>query len=221
MCEKEWKRARTEDQIEERLSQILESASSLFREIPYDGVTLKNIADRAGFTRSNLYRYFSSKEEIFSALYIRVAEQWVSDVEQTLQGKYSPEAFLEQWVKLLERHRQFLELTPLLALSLERYSSREAFREMKIEVSRLSLRLSWVLQVVLPSLSDQDIYHFLRTNQILVAGAWPMGQRTVLQEEVLDELGLPGMRIDFFETFRESLALVLSGLFAAGSGAFE
>src|SRR5260221_11847042 len=41
------------------------AAASLFAEIGYDAATMGAVAERAGSSIGNLYKYFASKEELF------------------------------------------------------------------------------------------------------------------------------------------------------------
>ena len=47
---------------------ILDVASELFVEQGYDGTSLREIAERLGFTKAALYYHFPSKDEILRAL---------------------------------------------------------------------------------------------------------------------------------------------------------
>jgi hypothetical protein len=47
---------------------ILEVAGELFTDHGYDVTSLREIADRLGFTKAALYYHFQSKEEILKAL---------------------------------------------------------------------------------------------------------------------------------------------------------
>ena len=47
---------------------ILAVATELFTEQGYDATSLRQIADRLGFTKAALYYHFQSKEQIFTAL---------------------------------------------------------------------------------------------------------------------------------------------------------
>lgn len=60
-----WQRARTDEQKEQRIAEILDAAARLQAQLDFDKITLAAIAKEANFTRSNLYKYFRSKEEIF------------------------------------------------------------------------------------------------------------------------------------------------------------
>ncbi|WP_231870349.1 MULTISPECIES: TetR/AcrR family transcriptional regulator [unclassified Marinomonas] len=52
-------------QKSERKEAIYQAAFTLFKEKGYEGVSFNGIAAQAGFTKSNMYRYFTSKEEVF------------------------------------------------------------------------------------------------------------------------------------------------------------
>ena len=58
-------RARSDEHKEERLSQIKEATAELFESCPYSEITLTTIAEKLGWSRANLYKYVTTKEEIF------------------------------------------------------------------------------------------------------------------------------------------------------------
>ena len=60
-----WQRARTDEKKNERKEAIYQAAFTLFKNNGYDKVSFNAIAVEAGFTKSNMYRYFCSKDEIF------------------------------------------------------------------------------------------------------------------------------------------------------------
>ena len=55
---------------------ILEAADTAFRELGFAGVSMEEIAQRAGLTRKTVYNLFASKEEIASRLAARVEAQY-------------------------------------------------------------------------------------------------------------------------------------------------
>lgn len=58
-------RARSDEQKEQRMTAIKQAASELFAERPYHEITLATIAERLGWSRAALYKYVSTKEDIF------------------------------------------------------------------------------------------------------------------------------------------------------------
>ena len=66
-------RARSDEHKEERLSQIKEATAELFAIAPYSEITLTTIAEKLCWSRANLYKYVTTKEEIFLEI---SAEKW-------------------------------------------------------------------------------------------------------------------------------------------------
>jgi AcrR family transcriptional regulator len=58
----------SESYKKEKVWFILDSASRVFIAKGFDETTMQDIVDACGFSRGNLYRYFSSTEEIFKAI---------------------------------------------------------------------------------------------------------------------------------------------------------
>ena len=82
-----WERARTETQKQQRISEILDAAARLYEAHRFEEITFVSIAREAKFTRSNLYKYFSSKEEIFLEFLKHDIILWRQDLVATLQKK--------------------------------------------------------------------------------------------------------------------------------------
>jgi len=64
-----WERARRPEQTAARRKEILNAAKALFAELEYEEISLNAIAREAGFSKPNVYRYFSTREEIFLAIF--------------------------------------------------------------------------------------------------------------------------------------------------------
>ena len=71
---------------------ILEISAELFSEQGYDGTSLRQIADRMGFTKAALYYHFQSKEEIIRALVAPIME-----VQSELHVRLAEARTLEDW----------------------------------------------------------------------------------------------------------------------------
>ena len=58
-------RARSEEQKQARMAEIKAAADSLFNSVTYQEITLSTIAGKLTWTRANLYKYVTTKEEIY------------------------------------------------------------------------------------------------------------------------------------------------------------
>ena len=61
-------RARSPEHKQERMDAIMAAADELFAERRYHHITMGAIAERLGWSRSNLYKYAATQEEIFLEL---------------------------------------------------------------------------------------------------------------------------------------------------------
>ena len=50
-------------------ARVLDAAEAVFAESGYAGATMAAIAERAGMSTGNVYRYFANKEALFLALF--------------------------------------------------------------------------------------------------------------------------------------------------------
>lgn len=100
---------------------ILEVARELFTEQGYDGTSLREIADRLGFTKAALYYHFQGKDQIMLAL-LEPAQILVGDLLGRLEKANGPEEWgdILCWVvgqmasnmalfRLLQRNRGAIE----------------------------------------------------------------------------------------------------------------
>jgi len=212
MCCKEWKRARNSNQKDHRINDILDAASRLFHNEEYEKVTMIMIAKEANFTRSNLYRYFSTKEEIFLSLYTKDIIKWQLDIIKNISGQECVEEFVNKWTAILMKQKRLLELSPYLALNLEKNSSRNVYIEVKKTIKELTIDLIPLLSKILPSLRQKDLIDLLLTSQVLVAGLWPMCNYSQMQLDVLNSLELDSFQLEFETFFNKAFTAYIVGL---------
>ncbi len=67
---------------EEIRQNILSAALDIFSSVGYEAATMKQIAESAGIAKSNLYRYYQSKSEIFHA----VADIAMKEIRRSIMG---------------------------------------------------------------------------------------------------------------------------------------
>jgi len=209
-----WQRARSPDQISQRTATILEAAGEVFSEMPYEKVTMRLIANRANFTRSNLYRYFNTREEIFLTLFRSDVDAWMNEMNDSfdLSSSVSIDSFVSLWTDILLRQKRLLRLSPLLAISLEKHVTERVYRDFKISLKDMALSVFPVFKKALTGFNKEAIGGFLLFNLALVAGAWPMSQYSEMQRSVLSEPDLSWMKMDFKDFLQKSIAAYLRGI---------
>ena len=98
---------RTADKIPENLSrrerlnlqqrdEILKVALDLFSEKSYPNVSMQEIAREAEFGMGTIYKFFSSKEDLYRSLILQMAERWHHTVLQALEQERNPLRAIEK-----------------------------------------------------------------------------------------------------------------------------
>jgi AcrR family transcriptional regulator len=92
---------RPDDEATSTRERILDIALELFTEQGYDKTSIRDIADRLGFTKAALYYHFKSKADILLELHLRLhslGEQLLDALEAMPDG----EARAQAWPRLLD-----------------------------------------------------------------------------------------------------------------------
>jgi AcrR family transcriptional regulator len=85
-----FQRARSEEQREIRRQAILDTARSMLDEMPAAEVGLNELSRRVGLAKSNVLRYFESREAVLLELLTGVLETWIAEVSQELADGVDP-----------------------------------------------------------------------------------------------------------------------------------
>ena len=115
----ELNRARTQDQKLFRRQQILDAAQAHFKDVGYEAFSMANLAKLSGVAKGTLYLYFTTREEVFLALYgqslVRWSEAFISGLPAAMherdycQRLHSTAMADEGFVPLLVRLEHIIE----------------------------------------------------------------------------------------------------------------
>jgi AcrR family transcriptional regulator len=101
-----------------RRNEILTAAQQIFETSPYDEVSMAQIADAAGVSRSTLYVYFPNREAIFGGMVeqgqIEFAQQFQLAMEQTGDFRERLKTMVSSILNFLSVHHSMYEkiITP-------------------------------------------------------------------------------------------------------------
>ena len=100
---------------QQRREQLLDTGAALFAEKPYDDVLMEDISARAGVSRSLLYHHFSSKRDLYVALFKRASDRFLARISTDPQLPLA-----EQLATALEAHIQSFVDHPFEAFTINR-----------------------------------------------------------------------------------------------------
>ena len=64
-----------------RKEEIIDACASLYEAMGFKDITIRDIGEKTSFTRTSIYNYFQTKEEIFLGLLQREYEAWTCDLK--------------------------------------------------------------------------------------------------------------------------------------------
>lgn len=114
------------EQTKKRRLQIIEAAAKAFASTGFHQTNMRQIADSAGFSVGNLYRYFSNKEELIVAF----IESQNDELEEGFQWLSSSKNYKKSLIQFLEACLKEYKDRNYAALMAEIYS--ESFRNDKV-----------------------------------------------------------------------------------------
>src|SRR3954470_16243756 len=79
--------ARQQAMTDQRRAHVLDAARSAFFELGLDGASIREIAQRAGYTPGAIYSYFANKEEVYGALLGESLERLNAQVAKACERK--------------------------------------------------------------------------------------------------------------------------------------
>ncbi|WP_033337516.1 TetR/AcrR family transcriptional regulator [Catenuloplanes japonicus] len=99
-----FQRARSEEQREIRRRAILDTAAAMLDEMPVADVSLNELSRRVGLAKSNVLRYFESREAVLLELLDVFLGDWLTELTSELAAGIAPHAAPEA------RARQLAEI---------------------------------------------------------------------------------------------------------------
>ena len=112
-----------------RREEIINACEKLYENMSFKEITIKEIGAVTSFTRTSIYNYFQTKEEIFLALMQREYEQWAEELSavSVRNNAMSAEDFADAIAISLEKRAQLLKL-----LAMNHYDMEENSREERL-----------------------------------------------------------------------------------------
>ena len=208
----EFKRARTEVQINTRKKAILSAAIDLLRtKSPLD-ITIRQLSKSAGIAPSGIYRYFENMESIFLEVHLNDLELIVESWEKNLAefeadlfriSEYIADSFLSN-----DRYLLLLLLTPTL---IERELSVERLVEHKMQLVQVMQRAAMALHSSGLNLGiDESVKTFGRIIAFAM-GLQPLANPSQPALKAMEKPELSIIKLDMKEELKQGIEIILKG----------
>lgn len=208
----EFIRARSTEQKLLRMNEIMEITDKLFRENTYHEITLTTIAEALNWSRGNLYKYVTTKEEIFLELYLKKQQDYFYDVKTSLANKsnLTEEEFADLWSNILYNNQDFLRYYSILTIIIETNVTVERLADFKKNVH---VELNEIIAILgkYSKISYDKAYILFGTLIFHASGLNNGCNINPIVKEAMIMAGLPELKIDFVFEFKQFMLMCLKG----------
>lgn len=203
----DFKRARSDKHIQERIQEIISAAAKIYDSAGYDGLSFSAISELTKFTRPTIYKYFNSKEEILLKILLSDMEGWVLSLVDSFKINkiYSIEEISDIWVNTITKNYRLLALYSMLFTSIEKNASLDALVEFKKGFYVVTDKAMKLMVQLFPKTETSVLYSFLVNQLALALGMYPMSQLTELQLKAHKASGIEHNTPDFKKSYKSTL----------------
>jgi AcrR family transcriptional regulator len=195
-----FQRARQPNQITERKEAVLRAALKLFQKHGLENVSLNDIAREIDSAKSNLYRYFESREHIYLLVLQKLAAEWEGRLYpalRRLKGKGTVAKVAEIVTQAYIDSAEYSELITVVNSVLEKNLTPELvvnFRSVFLERRK---RMADALAAALPNAAAERMFPLTLHIFLHVPGLWTFCYPTPGSKKLLDESEHSGLKFDF------------------------
>lgn len=196
-----------------RREEILNACAALYETTSFKDITLKDIGNATTFTRTSIYNYFQTKEEIFLALLQREYDLWNADLARLLaehEAMTVPQ-FSAALAHTLERRERLLKLLSMNHYDLESSSRPEKLVEFKLSYGESLRAVARCLEKFFPRMTVSDIQGFLYAFFPFLFGVYPYTFVTEKQRAAMEQAHVDYTFLTLYELVDSCVEKLLAG----------
>jgi AcrR family transcriptional regulator len=218
-----FKRARSEAQREQRRRVILDTAAVMLAEMPVAELSLNELSRRVGLAKSNVLRYFETREAVLLELLDGQLREWAAELGRVPTLPHgSPRArgdhLAEAMAGGLATRPMLCDLISAQAGVLERNVSTEiVLRHKRATLSTVN-ELSDIVRRHVPELQRDAVLTIISFTLLMSSAAWPHNRPTAAVLGAYEaDADIAAMHMEFAATIRQMIELSIAGLLARQS----
>ncbi len=172
-----------------RKEEIISAAESLYQKKGFKDITIQDIARETSFTRTSIYNYFETKEEIFMALLQKEYERWVEELDTVIKThtEMGRDDVADVLAVSLENRKLLLKLMSMNHFDMDENSRLERLVEFKVSYGASIKAVGRLLQKFCTDMSDGDRQDFIYSFFPFVYGIFPYTRVTEKQKTAMEK----------------------------------
>lgn len=204
----EYIRARSDDQKEERLNQIKSATAELFENFPYNEITLTTIADKLGWSRANLYKYVTTKEEIILEIARDKMTVYYSALLAAMPvgNNFSDEVIAEVWAGIVNAHQDYMRYVSYLNPVIETNVTVERLAVFKKQYYELAWQIQDRLSEML-KISKEEAYKVQLDVLLFASSNAICCYKNPLVQSALQMVSIIPPQMDFYRDMKDFILM--------------
>lgn len=203
----------SEELTNARKEEIIRACASLYETVSFKDITIKEIGAVTSFTRTSIYNYFQTKEEIFLALLQQEYERWIVDLDEmtAAHDTMTGDELAQKLAQSLERRILLLKLMSMNHYDMEENSRIERLVEFKTAYGNSIRALERLLKKFCLWMTSDDRQKFLYAFLPFVYGVYPYTVVTDKQKEAMEKAGTDFVYMTIYEMVYACTKQLLAG----------
>ena len=194
-----------------RKEEIINACEQLYQTMSFKDITLKEIGNVTSFTRTSIYNYFQTKEEIFLALYEREYDRWNAELVSILKDNesLSKKELADKIAVSISNREQLLKLLAMNNYDMEANSRPELLTSFKVAYGMSMQNICRLLQKFCPDMTVSEIQNFIYIFFPFMFGIYPYTAVTDKQRAAMKEANVDYVYQSIYEITHTCLCRLL------------
>ena len=196
-----------------RKGEIICACAKLYETMSFKDITIKEIGNVTSFTRTSIYNYFETKEEIFLALFQKEYELWVESLNALIEKNDSldKDKAISLFAHSLAERKILLKLLSMNHYDMEENSRLENLVSFKNAYGASLDAVSEYFSKFCPNMEKDDINSFIYTFFPFMFGIYPYTVVTEKQEKAMKTAGIEFEKYSVYEIIYNCVKKLLGG----------
>ena len=198
--------------IDVRKEEIINACEKLYENNNFKDITIKSIGEKTTFSRTSIYNYFQTKEEIFLALLKREYERWIDDLNEMYEQnqEMTKEMFADKLANTVAKRKNLLKLLSMNMYDMEENSRMEELIEFKRAYGNAIKMVRKCVDKFFNKMSDSEKEEFIFLFFPLMYGIYPYAEVTEKQMQAMEVANVPFKYLSIYDITYKGILKLLS-----------
>lgn len=197
-----------------RKEEIINACEKLYKTMSFKEIRLQDIGNETSFSRTSIYNYFQTKEEIFLSLLKREYDRWICDLEKVIAENetMNDENIAQNLAKTLERRTQLLKILSMNHYDLEENCRVEHLIEFKLSYGKALSTIENLLIKFKGQMSEKQRKDFIYTFFPFMFGIYPYTAVSEKQKEAMKKANVNYTYSSIYDLIFNAVKRILIGV---------